>query len=318
MKYLPVAEGSTLPALGLGTWKSNKGEVTTAVAKALEIGYRHIDCAPIYMNEQEVGTALSSAVETGQVKREDLWITSKLWNNAHAKKHVRPALEKTLRDLQLDYLDLFLIHWPVHFQPNVLFPRRPEEYIAPEAIPISETWQAMESLVQKGLCRYIGVCNFHLGRLQELQSQAVIQPLMNQIELHPYLQQQAMLDHCRAKGTLLTAYSPLGSGDRPATMKKANEPSLLHHPVVVGIATQKGFTPGQVLLAWALARGTVVIPKSINPGRLRENFEAADLALDTSDIEAINGLEAGYRFVDGAFFESPGSPYSVAELWGQK
>ncbi len=318
MKYLSVAENHTLPALGLGTWKSNKGEVAAAVSEAITIGYRHIDCAPIYMNEQEVGTALSNALQSGQLKREELWITSKLWNNAHAKKHVRPALEKTLRELQLDYLDLFLIHWPVHFQANVMFPRCPEEFIAPAAIPIGETWQAMETLVEKGLCRYIGVCNFNLGRLQDLKRQASIQPLMNQIELHPYLQQIEMLEYCRESGTLLTAYSPLGSGDRPAGMKKADEPSLLGHATVIEIAGRKGYSPGQVLIAWALARGTVVIPKSVNPGRLRENFAAADLSLDPSDIMAINALEAGYRYVDGSFFASPGSPYTAAALWGKE
>jgi alcohol dehydrogenase (NADP+) len=316
MKYFPIADNHTIPALGLGTWKSNKGEVGTAVSEAIKIGYRHIDCAPIYMNEQEVGTALGDTLQSGQVKREELWITSKLWNNAHAKKHVRPALEKTLRELQLDYLDLFLIHWPVHFQANVMFPRRPEEYIAPAAIPIGETWQAMESLVEKGLCRYIGVCNFNLGRLQELKRQASIQPLMNQIELHPYLQQVEMLEYCKASGTLLTAYSPLGSGDRPAGMKKADEPSLLAHPTIIEIAAKNSCSPGQVLLAWALARGTVVIPKSVNPGRLRENLAAADLSLGPGDIQAINALEAGYRYVDGSFFTSPGSPYTTQDLWG--
>jgi alcohol dehydrogenase (NADP+) len=318
MKYVSVAEGHRIPALGLGTWKSNKGDVASAVSEAIKIGYRHIDCAPIYMNEQEVGTALCTALKSGQVQREELWITSKLWNNAHAKKHVRPALEKTLRDLQLDYLDLFLIHWPVHFQANVMFPRKPEEFVAPEAIPITETWQAMETLVEKGLCRFIGVCNFNLGRLQELKTQVNTQPLINQIELHPYLQQVEMLEYCRENRTLLTAYSPLGSGDRPAGMKKADEPSLLGHPTIVEIAAKQNITPGQVLLAWALARGTVVIPKSVNPGRLRENFAAADLSLDPMDIMAINSLEAGYRYVDGSFFASPGSPYTVEDLWGKR
>ena len=315
MKYLTIADNQTIPALGLGTWKSNKGEIAAAVTEAIKIGYRHIDCAPIYMNEQEVGTTLHAALQSGQVQRDALWITSKLWNNAHAKKHVRPALEKTLRDLQLDYLDLFLIHWPVHFQANVMFPRKPEEFIAPAGIPIGETWQAMESLVEKGLCRFIGVCNFNLIRLEELKKQANIQPLMNQIELHPYLQQTEMLNYCKANRTLLTAYAPLGSGDRPAGMKKADEPSLLAHPTILEIAGRTGYTPGQVLLAWALARGTVVIPKSVNPERLRANFAAADLSLEPNDITAINALEAGYRYVDGSFFASPGSPYTVADLW---
>ena len=129
MKYFPITKTDTIPALGLGTWKSSTGEVAKAVSEAIEIGYRHIDCASIYQNQKEIGTALGKALATNQVKREDLWITSKLWNNAHAKKHVQPALERTLKDLQLDYLDLYLIHWPVHFQANVVFPKRPEEYL---------------------------------------------------------------------------------------------------------------------------------------------------------------------------------------------
>lgn len=315
MKYLPVTDSNTIPALGLGTWKSSNGEVSQAVSKAIEIGYRHIDCASIYQNQKEIGTAISGALDAGQVRREELWVTSKLWNNAHAKKHVQPALERTLKDLQLDYLDLYLIHWPVNFQPNIVFPKRPEEFVAPDAIPIIETWQVMEKMVKKGLCRFIGVCNFNLSRLIDLRRQAHIQPVMNQIELHPYLQQSKMLEYCKKHEVLLTAYSPLGSADRPAALKKDNEPSLLDHPIVLEIAERQSITPGQVLLAWGLSRGTVVIPKSVNPGRLQENLLAADLELEAKDILAIDALDQGYRFVDGSFFQSPGSPYSVAGLW---
>lgn len=317
MKTLTISGGGTIPALGLGTWKSPKGEVAAAVSEALRLGYRHIDCAPIYMNEEEVGSALEAAVKGKGVKREELWVTSKLWNNAHAGKHVRPALEKSLRDLRLDYLDLFLIHWPVHFQPGVLFPRKPEEYLAWEAIDLGETWQAMEALVEKGLCRYIGVCNFSLQRLRELQKVATIAPAVNQIEMHPYLPQLEMLEACRTSNIVLTAYSPLGSSDRPAGMKKADEPPLLSHPLIVSIAAKQGISPAQTLLAWALARGTLVIPKSVNPGRLRENLAAAEIVLGEADVTAINQLESGYRFVDGAFFASPGSPYSLSHLWGE-
>ncbi|MGW8195585.1 MAG: aldo/keto reductase, partial [Desulforhopalus sp.] len=317
MKFYPVTDTDTIPALGLGTWKSTSREVAQAVTNALEIGYRHIDCAPIYQNENDVGEALESALSAGSVGREELWITSKLWNNAHAKKHVRPALEKTLRELRLDYLDLFLIHWPVHFRPGVVFPRRPEDFLPPDAIPVMETWQEMERMVKKGLCRFIGVCNFNLARLKDLYSQAAIKPLMNQIELHPYLQQEPMLDYCRANNILLTAYSPLGSADRPAALKKDNEPSLLDHQTITNIARNHNITPGQVLLSWGLARGTVVIPKSVNPARLAENFRAADIDLADSDIQAIAGLESNYRFVDGSFFQMPGSPYSTDDIWGE-
>jgi len=318
MKYFSITENVTIPALGLGTWKASGGAVAKAVSTAIEIGYRHIDCASIYQNQIEIGTALAGALTDGQVSREELWITSKLWNNAHAKKHVQPALEKTLKDLQLDYLDLFLIHWPINFQPNIVFPRKPEQYLAPDDIPIIETWRAMEKMVKKGLCRFIGVSNFNLSRLKDLKRQASIQPVMNQIELHPCLQQVKMLDYCRENQVLLTAFSPLGSGDRPAALKKDKEPTLLDHPTVVEIAEKRGMTPGQVLLVWSLSRGTVVIPKSVDPGRLAENLRAADLEIEAADLQAINALEQGYRFVDGSFFETPGSPYKVADLWREE
>jgi len=318
MKFYTIAENERIPALGLGTWKSNKGDAGKAVAEALDIGYRHIDCAPIYMNEKEIGTAINAALTDGPMRRDELWITSKLWNNAHPKKYVQTALETTLRELQVDYLDLFLIHWPVHFRPGCLFPQKPEEFLAPDEVPVMETWQAMEKLVKKGMCRYIGVCNFNISRLNDLKQQAYIQPVINQIELHPYLQQQDMLDYCRENNILLTAYSPLGSTDRPAPLKKENEPSLLDHPVIVEIAEKNNLSPGQVLLAWALSRGTVVIPKSVQPEHLRENFAATDIALGGEDLRAVNGLERAYRFVDGGFFQTPGSPYTVAGIWGDK
>lgn len=315
MKYYNITESDTLPALGLGTWKSTKGDVGRAVSTAIEMGYRHIDCAPIYTNEREIGESFNAVLSSGQVQREDLWITSKLWNNAHAQKHVRPALERTLKDLQLDYLDLYLIHWPVHFQANVMFPKSPDEFVAPDTIPVMETWQAMEKLVKKGLIRHIGVCNFNVKRLTNLKQQAAIQPVMNQIELHPYLQQAAMVDYCRKNNVLLTAYSPLGSGDRPDAMKKENEPSLLSHPLITEIAAKNECSPGQVLLSWGLSRDTVVIPKSVNPERMSENLRATELVLSGDELQSIAELEMGYRFVDGSFFAGPGSPYTVESLW---
>lgn len=315
MLTLQISTQDRIPALGLGTWKSARGEVAQAVTSAIELGYRHIDCAPIYQNEKEIGESLSIALQHGGVRREELWITSKLWNNAHAKKHVQPALESTLRDLRLEYLDLFLIHWPVHFQPGIVFPKKPEEYLPYQAIPLGETWQAMERLVEKGLCRSIGVCNFGINRLAGLLQLAHIPPAMNQIELHPYLAQADMLDFCKKNEILLTAYSPLGSGDRPAAMKKHDEPSLLQHPQIIAIAEKYQHSPAQVLIAWALGRGTAVIPKSVNRQRQKENFDATRLQLANADRQQIDLLNSDYRYVDGNFFAGPGSPYSVDRLW---
>lgn len=293
------------------------GEVGRAVKEAIAIGYRHIDCAPIYQNEAEVGAALAEVLAGGTVARNDLWLTSKLWNDAHAPEQVRPALEKTLADLQVGFLDLYLIHWPVVFKPGVIFPRKPEEYIPFGAAAAAATWKALEECVAAGLTRNIGVCNFSVTKLDQLCQQATLLPAMNQIELHPYLQQNAMLAFCRDHGIVVTAYSPLGSGDRPKGMKKKDEPILLDNPVIQQVASRHQVSPAQVLLAWGLARQTVVIPKSVNPVRLRQNLEAVDLVLDPQDMAEIAALDRGYRFVDGAFFAGTGSPYTVKELWNE-
>lgn len=306
-----------MPALGLGTWKAQKGEAAAAVKSALNIGYRHIDCAPIYKNEKEIGPVLASAIRHDSIRRDELWVTSKLWNNAHAPRHVRPALERTLQDLQLDYLDLFLIHWPVSFRQDIEFPRSAEEFLQPGEVPLADTWGAMEKMVQKGLCRSIGVCNFNLQRLQKLSELARIPPAVNQIELHPYLQQHEMIEFCRKSNILVTAYSPLGSPDRPTALKKENEPSLMTHETIKELAEKKQKSPAQILLAWALARQTAVIPKSVSEVRLRENFEAQNLSLSSEEQEVINSLERGYRYVDGAFFCGPGSQYTLSTLWEQ-
>lgn len=311
MKESNVDGVSSIPPIGLGTWKSKRGEVGKAVSTAIDIGYRHIDCASIYNNEKEIGAALLSNIEAGKLSRNEIWITSKLWNNAHAPKHVRPALERSLKNLQLDYLDLYLIHWPVAFKADITFPKRPDQYIALKDLPIIETWRAMEKMVKKGLCRHIGVSNFSISRLKELQSQATIQPLVNQIELHPLLQQADMVHHCRTTAVQLTAYSPLGSAQRD------EEPTcnLFQNSLICELADKYSASPAQILLAWNIHRGVTVIPKSIHRDRLEENYHALTLELQAEDMAAIATLDRGHRFLDGAFYATPGSPYSVQDLW---
>lgn len=310
-----LGDGSTLPALGLGTWKSEPGEVGGAVREAIGAGYRHIDCAAIYQNEAEVGEAFAAVLDSGEVDREDLWVTSKLWNSSHLPEDVLPALERTLSDLRLDYLDLYLVHWPVAFRPGVGFPRDPGQYLPPGEAPILETWSAMEALIDGGLVRHIGVSNFSASKCREIAANARIAPAVNQVELHPVLAQNDLLDACTDLGIHLTAYSPLGSTDRPDAMKRPDEPRPLDEPVIRDIAKAHGATPAQVLIAWAMARGTSVIPKSVNPARIRENFLSLELELSAADMAAIGGLDRGERIVDGSFFCPPGSPYTVEWLW---
>jgi alcohol dehydrogenase (NADP+) len=317
MKTLEFRNNDHMPILGLGTWKSEKGEVYDAVRNAIKIGYRHIDCAPIYMNEEEIGRAFSDAFSEGDVKREDLWVTSKLWCNSHGAEYVEPALQKTLSDLQLDYLDLYLIHWPIVFKNNIILPEKGDEFICLTEVPISLTWKAMEECVARGLTKHIGVSNFSVKKLKDLIENSVIKPEINQIEIHPFLQQNGMLEFCNDEDIHLTAYSPLGSMDREDFLKNHNEPSLLEHPLILEIAMMHQSSPAQVLISWSIIRNISIIPKSTNSGRLQQNFDAQKLNLTTSDMDQISKLNKNFRYVNGTFFPFENTKYSLENLWDE-
>jgi len=314
MRYHEFKNGDRMPALGLGTWKAAPGEVGQAIEEAVRIGYRHFDCASIYGNEAEIGDTLQRLFKEGTVERDDLWITSKLWCNRHERGDVELAIEETLGHLQCEYLDLYLVHWPVALKHEVKSVSSGEDFLSLDEVPLSETWSAMEDVCERGLTRHIGVSNYSASKIAA-HADARIFPEVNQVEMHPYLSQQGLVDYGSENGVFTTAYSPLGSKDRPEGMRSGDDPVLLEDETIRKIAERLGATPAQVLLAWALGRGTSAIPKSVNPGRMAENFAAASLELDAAAMGEINALDRARRYVTGTFWELPGSGYTVEELW---
>jgi alcohol dehydrogenase (NADP+) len=310
MKTLRYTNNDEMDAIGLGTWKSEPGAVKKAVKHALKIGYRHIDCAAVYGNEKEVGEALKEVFDEGTISRPEVWITSKLWNTNHKEEDVKPALEHTLKDLQLDYIDLYLIHWPVAFRPGLEgFPSSDDDFLSLDEVPIKETWEAMVQLKNQSLIKHIGVSNFSKKKLEELMSNSEVTPEMNQIELHPYLHQDDLVDFCHKQGINVTAFSPLGSQDRIEAMKADNEPSLLENEVVTAIAKKHDASPAQILIKFHLERNVATIPKSTNKERIQENLDSQKLNLDEDDMKRLKSIDNQYRYVNGKFFETSDGKY---------
>ena len=305
---------SQIPEVGLGLWKIDRPQTAEVVCNAIEIGYRHLDSAADYGNEIEAGQGIADAISKGLCSREELWVTSKLWNTFHRPEHVRAACEKSLSDLKLDYLDLYLIHFPISLKYVDIESRYPPEWIyEPESakptmeidpVPLFETWKAMEELQRSGLVKRIGVCNYSAALLPDLMAYAEIKPAMLQIESHPYLTQENLIRTAQDYDIAVTAFSPLGALSYVSLDMATAAETVLEQEAVISAAKRSGKSPAQVVLRWGVQRGTAVIPKTINPGRLKENLELFDFELSEAEMAAISSLNQNRRFNDpGAFCE---------------
>ena len=301
-----------MPAVGLGLWKIDSQQTAQVVCNAIEIGYRHLDSAADYGNELEVGAGIAQALTKGLCSREDLWITSKLWNTYHNPEHVEAACRKTLQDLGVEYLDLYLIHFPISLQ-FVDFETRypPEWFFDPSAaqpkmqidpVPLSDTWKAMEALQKKGLVKNIGICNYNSGLLHDLMAYAEIKPAMLQIESHPYLTQESLIRAAQAYSIAVTAFSPLGALSYVSLDMASENESVLQQQAVIAAAQRLQRSPAQIVLRWGIQRGTAVIPKTINPDRLKENLALFDFELSDEEMAAISALNQNRRFNDPGVF----------------
>jgi alcohol dehydrogenase (NADP+) len=302
-----VYTGATLPAIGLGTFGSDRysGEVIAkAVKDAIEVGYRHIDCAAVYGNEHLIGHSLREAMSNG-VRREDLWITSKLWNDKHDEKDVIPACEKSLKDLQLDYLDLYLIHWPF---PNYHPPGVDVNSRDPHAKPYiheqyMKTWRQLEKLVERGLVRHIGVSNMTIPKLKLLLRDGEIKPACSEMELHPHFQQPELFQFTVDNGIVPIGYSPIGSPSRPERDRTENDTVDTEDPVIVAIAQRLNIHPAIVCLKWAVQRGQIPIPFAVHRHQYLSNLKGVvSDPLTDEEMTAIAGIDRNCRLIKGQVF----------------
>jgi len=304
-KRLPT--GLEMPAIGLGTFGSDQitgEEVADAVVGAASVGYRHFDCASVYGNEAEIGHAFQ-AIMAGGIRREELWITSKLWNDKHAEADVIPSCRQTLADLQLDYLDLYLVHWPF---PNFHPPKCDVTSRSPDARPyihnnFMRTWRQMENLVRMGLVRHIGTSNMTIPKLTLLLRDADIKPAVNELELHPHFQQPELFQFVVEQGIVPVGYCPIGSPGRPERDRTPEDTVDIEDPVIVAIAARHGVHPAVVCLKWAIQHGQVPIPFSVRRSNYLSNLRAAvSEPLTPEDMQAIAGIDKQCRLIKGQVF----------------
>jgi len=285
---IPLRHGSgAIPAVGFGTLIPDPAATRQATATALEVGFRHFDCAERYRNEAAVGDAMQEAFGAGKIRREDVFVTTKLWNSNHRPERVKPAFDASRRRLQIDYVDCYLIHTPFAFRPGDDQDPRDEhgQVIYDPGVTLVDTWRALERLVDNGECRSIGLSDITLDKLKEIVAAARIKPAVVQVESHPYLPEWDLLDYCNRQGIVLLAFAALGHG---------MEPRLLDDPVIVGIARRLGKTPAQVVLAWAVQRGTALLTTSTTPSRIHENFDISAIPEDA--MREMRDIKTNVRF----------------------
>jgi alcohol dehydrogenase (NADP+) len=292
-RLLMLNNGNMMPVVGLGTYKSEPNQVGDAIKYAIqEVGYAHIDGASVYHNEEEIGETYQEVFKT--IKRENVFVTSKLWNTDHNPKDVETACKKTLSDLHLEHLDLYLMHWSVAFaNTGEQEPKGSSGQVLMQDISVRQTWEAMENLVNKGLVKSIGVANFSCVMLHDLLTYAKIMPVNNQIEVHPYNTQTELITYCQSKNIVVTAYSPLGRQG----VSTVSGPRLFSDPLILDMAAKYAKTPAQILINWAIQRRTVVIPKSVTPERIKENFQVFDFDITAADVAQIEALNQNLRFL---------------------
>ncbi len=311
--------GGRLPVIGMGTFGSDAvsaAEVAAAVVEAARLGYRHFDCAAVYGNEAQIGQSLRTIVKAG-VPREELFVTSKLWNDMHDEDKVVPAFERSLRDLGLDYLDLYLVHWPFpnHHAPGVDVGSRDSHARPYIHAAYMRVWRQLESLVRRGLVRHIGSSNMTVRKLELLLKDASIPPAVNEMELHPHFQQPELFDYVVQHGMVPIAYSPIGSPGRPERDRTPEDTVDIEDPVIVDIARSRGVHPVTICLQWAIQRGQVPIPFSTKRANLLSNLKAATAAPLTADeMRRLAGVDRNCRLIKGQVFLWPGAEH-WEELW---
>lgn len=308
-------DGYFMPVLGLGTsapHEAGKSKVEGAIKTAIDVGYRHIDSSCVYLNEEEIGRAIQKKIADGTVKRDDIFFSSKLWLTFFRPELVQTALEMSLRKLQLSYVDLLLIHFPIALKPGEeIIPKDSHGKIIFDTVDLCSTWEALEKCKEAGLAKSIGVSNFNRRQLEMILNKSGLKykPVCNQVECHLYLNQSKLLEFCKSKDIVLTAYSALGSDPKKDWVNKDN-PVLLEDPVLNAIADKHQRTPAQVALRYQLQRGVVVLAKSFSEKRIQENFQVFDFQLTPEDMKTLDGLNRNIRYLNFTFFaDHPDFPF---------